>query len=66
MAGLKVRQQYDQANAASARLILASTARYGGDQALPVQWARRVIARLNDQGSTNGSGGGLTQGTTRR
>jgi hypothetical protein len=34
------------ANERAARVILAVPARYGGEQALAVQWARRVMAKV--------------------
>ena len=37
---------YDPANTLHARIILADIPRFGGEDALPVRWARAVMRRL--------------------
>jgi hypothetical protein len=43
---LKQRLEHDRNNLEAARLILTDPDHYGGDEALAVRWARRVVARL--------------------
>jgi len=46
MTAKRATAQYDAANLAAAAIVLEDVAKYGGEQAALVQWARTIMAQV--------------------